>query len=148
MPGSLTKPIDPAGPLVTVRIAITFAHEQLLIGKGDPVPFPVGDEALLDTGTSMTVISDGITRVLALPLRGARAVRSSLTGSQSRSAGVFEVRLAIMVGPTVLHEWTKVPVLEAAFPARGPYHVIIGRDLLDDCVFTYDGKRRTFTLDI
>jgi hypothetical protein len=148
MPGSLTKPIDPDGPLVTVRIAITWAHEQLLISRGDPVPFPVGDEALLDTGTSMTVISDDITRVLALPLRGTRTVRSSLTGSQSRPARVFEVRLAIMIGPTVLHEWPKVPVLEAAFPGQDPYHVLIGRDLLDDCVFTYDGKRRTFTLDI
>ena len=53
-----------------------------------------------------------------------------------------------MVGPTVLHEWPDLAVLEGPFAPGEAYHVIIGRDVLVSCVFTYDGKRQTFTLDI
>lgn len=149
MPGSLTRPFHNSGPLVHVRLSLPFALEAWLVQGGGRAPAPIDHQALLDTGTGMCVIADDFVRALSLPRRGRQRYRSTSTASQWRRANVYEVRLAIMNGQSVLHEWPNVPVMEASFSPADPYHVIIGRDLLDDdCILTYNGKSKTFTLDI
>ncbi len=148
MPGSLTKPIDQAGPLVTVRVGVTLAREQVLRRVGFPVPPPIETQALLDTGSFITIIDANFVHLLKLNSYGFQAVRSAASGLTPKNAKEYDVSVSIINGNNELHTWPQQAVLEAQFEVSDAYHVIIGRDLLDDCMFTYDGKRRTLTLDI
>ena len=56
----------------------------------------------------------------------------------------FPARLRLNAAGIV---WPGVRVLGTSYPANS-IQGLFGRDLLDDCVFIYDGKHRSFTLDI
>jgi hypothetical protein len=44
--------------------------------------------------------------------------------------------------------WPLVDVLGTTYPATSAIHGVVGRDLLADCVFVYDGKGGSFSLTV
>ena len=56
----------------------------------------------------------------------------------------FDVRIQI-VHPLAIRRFHSVPVLELPLIKKG-YEAILGRDVLSECLFIYDGQSKQFTL--
>ena len=146
---TLTGPIVADGCLVNVFIGVSEARRQVLKSAGFPVPVPSPLRVLLDTGSVITLaVPEAIAR-LEVPRYDQRQFFNSTVGLTPIVRDVFNLSITLLDnkgGP--LYCWPSVDLIPGVFPSTDQVQGIIGRDLLDDCTFTYAGKRRTFTLDI
>jgi hypothetical protein len=145
---TLTKAIDAAGALVTVQVGVIVARSQLLQRHGFPVPAPVDVEAQLDTGSFITLIDRDIARSLGITPFRKRAFYTASTGIVPHLADEFDVSIALLSGGNLLRLWPFVSVLETVFAGNDVQRVILGRDLLADTVFHYDGPANRFDLTV
>jgi hypothetical protein len=141
----LTFPTSAAGP--TLEVVLSLAGQQLaaLQQVGSAFPRPLALRALIDTGTDVTAIDPRVVQQLGLALR---ATASTQPAGGSVSVNLYEVSLSIsglrgaagpmLVRPTLL-------VTELAVPLSN-LHVLVGRDVLDECLFQLDGPGGQFLL--
>jgi hypothetical protein len=110
-----------------------------------PVPQRVPARALLDTGASISLIDPKIPQLLGLSPTGTASILTASTGHTPFTCNEYDVSITLPHGEDgieLLFEY--VPVAESTFhPAEG-CDVIIGRNILADCLLVYDGKARTF----
>ena len=134
-----TTAIGPLGPLINVGIAVGIPYAML--GLGGP---PGSYTALVDTGASLTAISPSVQRVLQAQAQaiGRRAVERPGAGAIFRP--VLDLRLKFE-GHLSGHRWFDLPAIEAK-PATPGVDVLIGRDVLAQIVFTWDGPKGRFVL--
>ncbi len=59
-------------------------------------------------------------------------------------ANQYDVRL-ILTHPKIIWSLGALPILESALQHQG-IQALIGRDVLANCLFTYDGQAQTFCL--
>lgn len=111
---------DPPAPVVSLRIAAPAAEAGVLVA------------ALVDTGADCTIIPPAVARRLRLPCVG--RLRIAGLGGPVRSVPVFAAMIELPG-----RRW------RARLAAFGG-EVILGRDLLNDCVARLDGPGQTVTL--
>lgn len=139
--------VQPEGAMVAVVIGWSHGRAlQLRLGS-KPVPQPVRGRGLLDTGAEQTCVDLAFVRNLGLPFRGVSLMNLPAHGGTS-IASVTDASLTI-VHPSgnardnlVIRD---LPILELSLGAIG-YDVLIGRDVLANCRFLYNGKRNRFRL--
>jgi hypothetical protein len=140
-----TFPLSADGPVVQGLIGLNGFRTDLLVRAGQPVPRPVSVRALLDTGCDMTAIAPAVFQSLGLtPLYGTRTqtaggsvnvnlyIVSLSVLSPSGSAGLFLVRPNLVV-------------TELTAPLQN-IDVLIGTDILNDCLFILNGRAGQFIL--
>jgi hypothetical protein len=145
---TLTKAIDAAGALVAVQVGVIVARAHLLRRHGFPVPTPVAAEAQLDTGSFITLIDVDIAQALGITPFRKRAFYTASTGTVPHVADEFDVSIAILAAGNILRLWPFVSVLGTVFTPNDAQRVILGRDLLADCVLHYDGPANRFDLTV
>jgi hypothetical protein len=125
-------------PLIQVGLSVrqTYLSRRL----GGP---PVLKTALIDTGSVMTAISPTIAMALR-PLR-LGTVDVSRPGGTIRRAPTYDIRLAFEPDPQPARwwmqgHWVELEAVEA-LPASPAVDVLIGQDLLDRVVMSWDGPR-------
>jgi hypothetical protein len=139
----LTIPLAPEGPLIDLAIALSTPRVDALKAVGLPFPSPVWVPGLIDTGANCSAIDGHVIKALGLVPSGTANVLSVTSGSY-QVCNLYDVCIAFAKpAVTVMH--VNMPVIEASFAGR-KYNALIGRDLLRQCLFFYNGAADTFTL--
>lgn len=122
------------------RSALTIAKLQ--------IPQTVPIRALIDTGASATCIDPSALLPLQLTPTGIATVHTPSTKSNEPSEHEqYDISLIVPAAanqpPLVLHI---LPVICADLLSSQGFHALIGRDVLSQCIFIYNGPAGFFTL--
>jgi hypothetical protein len=143
-----TLQVSSNGPILQAFVAVSQARSDALAAAGRQLPDPVSIRALVDTGASCTCVDPSvlITR-LGLTPTGSVNVNTPSTGSTPHRADQFDVALIIpaATGAPALVLQT-IPVVSSELLGGQGFHALIGRDILDRCLFVYNGAVKLFTL--
>jgi hypothetical protein len=142
-----TYPISNDGLALNVLIGLKGADMAALVAAGKPVPAPALARALVDTGTDVTCCAKWVLQRFGLvPM----LQHTTQTASGSASVRLFEVSLSIpgatsASGP--LFVLPQLVVMELPQPLQN-VEVLIGLDVLLQCVLHVDGPGRQFSLSV
>jgi len=136
--------ISQAGPLLDVLIGVSQAKAKVLIDAGNPVPKPMLARALVDTGASCTVIDPETIKKLGLTPTGIGSTITATTGSVPHDAELYDISILIPIG-SEFKGFPSVPIMALDLAPCG-IQVLIGRDLLGQGLFIYDGLSKLYTL--
>jgi hypothetical protein len=102
--------------------------------------------ALVDTGASSTCVDPSVLTALSLTPTGVVLLNTPSTGGTPHQAEQFDVALIIPapVGPALI--FRTIPVVASELLASQGFHALVGRDILDQCLFSYNGSIKLFTL--
>lgn len=140
----ISHPVAPQGPLIEAVVGISDARVVELQRSLAPIPAQAQVMALVDPGSKKTFVDGRLLRQLGLEPNGDEEIFTPSTGEAGHVCKKFEVSLGIVhpIGPT---RFGRVFVLESEFSSQG-FHVLLGRDFLQNCLFVYHGKSNAFDL--
>jgi hypothetical protein len=128
------------GAVLPVRVGVGADAEAALRRTGRPVPPPEELRALIDIGAGRSLIQRGLADRLGLTPVG--LVEIDTPSSTNMEAPEYRVRFWLD------HDLgLEVTALEAPLPGHR-LGALLGRDLLANARFEYDGPRNRFTLTI
>ncbi|HEY5330686.1 MAG TPA: retropepsin-like aspartic protease [Acidobacteriaceae bacterium] len=122
------------------------ARRQTLIAKGMPVPLNVEIRALIDTGASGTCIDPSVIEQLGIPATGSTLVCTPTTGTRPAMVSQYDISIVIPAGNQPAFVFPNLAVMESKLLGAIGYHALIGRDVLEHCIFHYNGSTGFFTL--
>ena len=138
----LDVPIGPNGPILDVRLSVGPEHAANLAAAGLPVPQPISVLGLVDTGAEMTAIQRSLAEWMDIPTLHFIEARSSMLGHEARVSPVHQVQMTFgSLGAPDPPRWRKIHAVGVSVVSPGAM-VLIGRDLLATCRFTFDGRKR------
>ena len=138
-------PIDAAGPLVEVIVKVPMCIARVQLGQGIAVKPGIRGMALLDTGSTSSLIHIGIVQSLGLKMRDRCYLGSPTSGPAPPIVERYDIGIAIMLNPSpYLADPVRVSAIDLA---HMPFKVILGMDILKDGIFTLDGKSGTYSLE-
>jgi hypothetical protein len=140
----LTVPIGAEGALVDVFVALSTPRVDMLKVAGMGFPPPERAKALIDSGASISSISPRIAKSLSLVPTGITPIYSATTGGASQNCNLYDVCLAF-AQPSIKVLGVNIPVIEVHVFTPG-VDVLLGRDMLRQCLCIYDGPGASFTL--
>jgi hypothetical protein len=104
--------------------------------------------ALIDTGASCTIVDPSVIAALNLQPTGIVSIITPSTGATPHQTSQYDAALLIPV-PTLQDPPLVFPTVAVVsahlFHSQG-FHALIGRDILNRCVFIYNGSIGLFTL--
>ncbi|MCI0461540.1 MAG: retroviral-like aspartic protease family protein [Gemmataceae bacterium] len=136
---------SPDGPTLQVLIGVDGNRTTALHQAGAPIPRPLQVRALVDTGADVTAVAPAVLQQVGT-LRHRRA--PTLTAGGSVPVRLFEVSLNVFgpagaAGPMFVKSTLVVTELATPLPNL---EVLLGQDVLAECLFLLDGPRRHFLL--
>ena len=141
----VTLPLTAAGPVVDILVGVSDPRQAALTKGGQRLPKPGAVRALIDTGASCTVVDTSIIRALSLPRRGTMQIHTPSTDGTAHTTNQYDVSLIFELPNRLVWKLAALPVIEANFSAQG-IHALIGRDVLQHALFTYNGPAEIFLL--
>ena len=137
---SVTRQVlEPHGPLLEIYVAVPSSVQEALSGSGGIVHDPISTMALIDTGSSGTLVRRSIVSELGLNPVGTGQFKTP------QSAGMPSLRYLVRLMFPAMGAHKELGVDTADLPDE-PFDCIIGRNLLSMGVFVYIGSRKEFTL--
>jgi predicted aspartyl protease len=130
------------GPVIELFVGLSIHRYTALQQANVQAPPPIFARALIDTGASCTAVDPMVIQRLALPATGTAAVHTPSTGGNPHTCNQYDVSLWL---PSAQNIKFTIPVIESRLAALG-LDVLLGRDVLDDCLLVYNGPTRTFSL--
>lgn len=130
-----------AGPRLPVEVKVPNALANYLTQKGQPVPSPVSGEALVDTGASVSCVDETVIQRLGVNPVGISQVG---TPSSARTAQ-FQYPAPFAFPGTTLPQIEIAHALGSVLQPQGLL-ALIGRDILSNFVFIYNGPGGFVTL--
>lgn len=113
---------------------------------GRPIPGPVVTKGLVDTGASCTNIDPNIVAALALEPVGEVSMITPSTGATPITVNQYDIGVTIYASlEQVPMRIPVLPVAQAPLQNQG-FEVLIGRDILAQCVLVYNGAMSQYTL--
>ena len=131
--------LEAQGPIVPTLLSVPDEAQQALMAAGKPIPEPVSGLALVDTGARFTCVDEAAAVRAGLPIRGT---------AKMASASHPEHEVPVFAGRIVLDSINiNIPNAMGVSLSGFPQLVaLIGRDMLRNCVFVYDGNAGSTTL--
>ncbi len=144
---SINLTFTQAGPLVLAHVGVSSPHREALLAASKPVPQLVTGTFLLDTGASGTCIDPSLVAPLNLTPTGAVMMQTPSTAGTPVRCYQYDISLIIpgskpSDAPLIIGA---VPVIVTPFRSQG-IDGLIGRDVLNDCLFIYNGPIGVMTL--
>jgi Aspartyl protease len=141
----LTHDISSDGFALTVLIGRNGRDTAALVNARQPVPAPVTVRAIIDSGADISCIAPRVAQQLGLPVIG--QVQTQTVGGPV-NARLFEVGLSIpragnLMGPVLVLDQLHVMELTHSVPN---IEMLIGKDVLLQCLLISDGPRGKFTI--
>jgi Aspartyl protease len=140
----LTLPIQPGGLLLDVLIGLNAEQTQDLLDAGLPLIRPLKAAAFLDTGADVSAISARLAQALLLiPVLTVQTI----TAGGAIYTPCYRISLSILdaAGTGLVFVIPDLMVTEMPNPPQG-LEVLVGMDVLLQCVLFLDGPNRRFTL--
>jgi hypothetical protein len=144
VPG-LSGTIDRLGAMADVRVMLSHQRVEALKKAGRPYATPQTVLGLIDTGASCSAIDATLARGMGLEPRGVTQIHTPSTGDAYETRNLYDVSFVLGHDqPAALH--LTLSVIESGFASEG-FLVLIGRDVLSRCTFTYHGPTGRYSLD-
>ncbi len=124
------------GPLLRVQIEPVLASQKAMLADGEEIP-SISAVMLIDTGASGTLVQTATIARLGLESLGTVFLRTPTT-IEPVARRQYLVR--IVLSENIAFE---VEVVDAPLTGQG-IQGLIGRDILDQLVFTYNGPKKQF----
>jgi Aspartyl protease len=119
---------------------------QQLEVAGQAIPQPLTVNGLIDTGAEGTCIDPHIARDLGLSPVGQGLMLTPSTGDAPVPVNKYDIGILISATATTEpHTLPSLIVMESKIVNQG-ISVLIGRDILEGCLFVYDGQSGLFSL--
>jgi hypothetical protein len=142
----LEVPIGTAGPIIDVRIWLGTEPAKALTAGGREIPPPFSVPGLVDTGAQVTAIRGLIIDWMGIASIGFLEASSSVLGGEARSVPIYPLRMTFgPLGAPDAPRWRAIHAVGVHVVSPGA-SVLIGRDLLASCRFTYDGRKDRFMM--
>jgi hypothetical protein len=130
-------------PVIDLVVAVPEDQADLMRAAGRPVPLPIIVPALLDPGATNSLVSKDIADQLGLEVLGARDI-FGVGGTVSVSGNVRIARILFPGIPSVQLANSTFIVAVPNLDHLGA-RMIVGRDLLGQCILIYNGPHSTCT---
>lgn len=143
-----TLQLTPRGPLLTAVVRVSEERRRALLANAVAVPNPVPIRALVDTGASITCMDPWVLNLLSLSPTGSVTINTPSTGSAPVTVDQYDVGITIH-GSSASHAplvFNTIPVIRTELLQTQGFHALIGRDILEHCLFSYNGSSGFFTL--
>lgn len=137
----VNSPVSSHGPVIELYVHVSAPRLLALNAANQAVPTAMLVNGLIDTGASCTSIDPAVVQQLALTPTGTIPIYTPSTGPTPHICNQFDVSLWLPG-----HNIKKtVPVIESRLANQG-IDILVGRDVLDDCVLIYNGPAQLVTL--
>jgi hypothetical protein len=143
----LTDAVQGRGPVVGLTVGVSAAHERALRAAHLAVPALVSLSGLIDSGADNTVVDVRQLQGLQLPSPSMAIV--GIPAGGYLFAPQYEVGLTVLHPSGIRRNHLVIPalaVVDMPLASYLGYHVLIGRDVLRQCFWMYDGQAGAFTL--
>ncbi len=138
----LEVPISPRGPILDVRLCAATEDVDAIAAAGRLVSPASSVSGLVDTGAEMTAIEQSIIDWMGIPVINFLEATSSVLGDEVRMVGVYRLRMTFgSLETSDAPRWRTIYAIGVKVVSPGAV-VLVGRDLLATCRFTYDGRKR------
>lgn len=128
-----------SGPILELFLSIPDELRDVLEKNKEPIPKPVKLMAMIDTGATGTVIAQDIIDRLSINPISTRLMNTP--SSENVQCYTYQTLL------TIPQNKIRINAEIIAAPLKGQHiKCLIGRDILQYCVFTYIGYINQFTL--
>jgi hypothetical protein len=147
---SFAAPLVREGAIVSVEYGLARPTALKVRKTGRAIMSPVATMALVDSGAEVSVIANGcLDRFVREGMPLVEFVHLNAPGLSG-----LQLRPQYMVGLRIKHPSGNskidfvVPAVDLVEQDLGmvDYQVLIGRDILSRCIFTFDGPANTFSL--
>jgi predicted aspartyl protease len=128
------------GPILQVSVTIEQHAGKGLLAQGKALPAPKSGIALIDTGASNTCIDEQAANELGLPVIDVGSMQSA--SHEKHPCNIYPVQI---ITPIVTLNAPRA--MGAALASQGLL-ILIGRDVLQNCTFFYNGPVGQFTLSL
>lgn len=134
------------GPVVDIIIGVSTPRKVALEKSDQDVPDQIKARLLIDTGASHTCLDCSIVKSLGLSSSGVTDVYTPTTGAVPEQRDLFDVKIIIphSLLSRIVHA---APIIASDMSSLG-IDGLLGRDLLDSCVFIYNGSNGQYTLSM
>jgi predicted aspartyl protease len=136
-------PLTPDGPFIKASIGISAERKQALKIAEQAYPDPITVLALIDTGASSTCVDRRVIQRLSLALKGMTTIHTPSTAGTPMEAEEYDVSFGIADQHGEFKNVSTMPVIASHFDG---FDVLLGRDVLEQMLFIYDGIAGQFTL--
>jgi hypothetical protein len=125
---------------------VSTARRQALTDAGEPIPEPQYIVAVLDTGATISAVDPAVLAVLGLTATGKAEITTPSTQGVPVIADTFDVCIGILAGRAGDAHFISETIQVTASVLAGGLQALIGTDILNKCIFTFNGADRCFTL--
>lgn len=131
-----------SGPVIQVAVSVTPEHLDVLKAAGRDVPAAVVGFALIDTGASITGVSEEVCQSLGLRPTGVATIHG-VGGEKKHNCYAVMIQLPDPLKPIVGHRVVSFRDLAG----NPPPILLLGRDLLHRFKITYNGPYGRLEMD-
>lgn len=135
----LVEKLRQDGARVNVQIAVPAAYAKQLTDSGQPVPPPQVVTAMIDSGASISTVSDAVAAAAGLQQVGSVPI-GGVGGTSTRP--IFSASFGV---PDYGITLDPIEIAGVSLPVGG-FEVLLGRDVLKSLLFTYAGVKGNFLL--
>lgn len=129
-----------------MQLGVSTARRVVLEKQGSKIPQPVTVQGIIDTGATNTCIDPSVVKSLGLAPIGKADITTPSTGKNPAIFDQYDVSITIFSTTEESPYWiANLPVIESELDHQG-FQILIGRDVLSQCLLTYDGKLGQYTL--
>lgn len=141
-----TLTFGPVGPLIHAFVGISEPRFHALQKESKPLPQPIVVKALVDTGASHTAVDPSVIKPLGLsPRRIAKTITPS-TGAVAHKCHTYDISIHVPMGEAkALFSKPAWEVTCLDLKHQG-FEMLLGRDVLGNCLLVYDGKAGSFSM--
>jgi hypothetical protein len=126
--------------MVDAFVSVSQPRRAALLAAKQPVPNPVQIRGLLDTGASGTAIDPSVLTTLGLTPTGTTLVSTPTTGATPQTVEQYDIGIVIPAPSGAPLFGQTLPVIASELLLAQGFHALIGRDILSQCVFVYNGS--------
>jgi hypothetical protein len=142
---SIIAPLTHDGAIVEVLVGVSHHRAMMLQARQLPIPEPIRLRLLVDTGASCTNIAQGCLDALGSESTGSTQIHTASSGTTPVDCDEYDVS---MVFPDSLPApWgiASLTVIEC-LPLDGPIDGLLGRDILNGAILTYNPFANVVTI--
>lgn len=140
----LTLPVSSDGPMVELYVGVSRPRREALEDAKQQVPQPIKIRGLVDTGASGTCVDSQALSSLGLSPTGQVPIHTPSTGGTPTLRPQYDVSITLS-HPDISMTMGEMPVIESQLSMQG-IQALIGRDVLRQCLFVYNGEEDQFML--